>query len=127
MVDEGEDPDVVVEAQFGLVAPLGAPGPAAFPDRQIAVVRIVRLEAVEAILSELDARDIPTLLVHNKVDLLPHLDFDMEQAIANLRRVNPDCAILPVSARTGEGLEAWIGWLDEVRTAASAADPAAAE
>jgi hydrogenase nickel incorporation protein HypB len=44
-----------------------------------------------------------------------------------MRRVNPDCAILPVSARTGEGLEAWIGWIDEVRTAASAVHPAAAE
>jgi hydrogenase nickel incorporation protein HypB len=67
------------------------------------------------------------LVLMNKVDLLPHLDFDMEHAIGNMRRVNPDCAILPVSARTGEGLEAWIGWIDEVRTAASAVHPAAAE
>ncbi len=66
------------------------------------------------------------LVLMNKTDLLPHLDFDMEQAIANVRRVNRTCGILPVSARTGEGLDAWISWLDEARTTVSAARQAAA-
>lgn len=53
------------------------------------------------------------LVVLNKVDLLPHVDFDVAHCIANLRRVNPSVEVLLVSARTGQGLEAWIDWLLE--------------
>jgi hydrogenase nickel incorporation protein HypB len=60
-------------------------------------------------------------MVLNKIDLLPHVDFDVDRAIANARAVNPDIAVLHVSARTGEGLEAWYGWLREQRAAARAA------
>jgi hydrogenase nickel incorporation protein HypB len=49
----------------------------------------------------------------NKCDLLPHLDFDIELAEACARRVNPDLTILRVSATTGEGLDRWIDWLLE--------------
>jgi hydrogenase nickel incorporation protein HypB len=42
----------------------------------------------------------------NKTDLLPHLDFDVEAAIANARKVNPRIKVLQVSARTGEGMDA---------------------
>ena len=52
-----------------------------------------------------------TLIILNKTDLLPHLDFSVEQAIANVRQVNPDAPILQLSARTGEGLSAWNDWL----------------
>jgi hydrogenase nickel incorporation protein HypB len=51
------------------------------------------------------------LLLLNKVDLLPHVDFDMAKAAANARAVNPALEILEVSARTGEGLESWYAWL----------------
>jgi len=51
------------------------------------------------------------LMVLNKTDLLPHLDFDVDKAIAYARRVNPEIEVLRVSARSGEGLEAWAGWL----------------
>lgn len=51
------------------------------------------------------------LVLLNKVDLLPHLDFDIETAEANIRRVNPRARILRVSARSGEGMGAWHGWL----------------
>jgi hydrogenase nickel incorporation protein HypB len=61
------------------------------------------------------------IMVLNKTDLLPHVDFDVERAIENARAVNPDIAVLQVSARTGEGLEAWYGWLREHRAAARAA------
>lgn len=60
------------------------------------------------------------LVLMNKTDLLPHLEFDMDQAIANARRVNPRSTILPVSARTGEGLNAWIDWLTDAQATAAA-------
>jgi hydrogenase nickel incorporation protein HypB len=52
-----------------------------------------------------------TLVILNKTDLLPHLDFSVEQAIANVRRVNPNATMLQISARTGEGLDAWFAWI----------------
>jgi hydrogenase nickel incorporation protein HypB len=51
------------------------------------------------------------LVLVNKVDLLPYLDFDMDGFLGNLRRVNPAAEVLPVSARTGEGVDAWCDWL----------------
>jgi hydrogenase nickel incorporation protein HypB len=53
------------------------------------------------------------LMLLNKVDLLPHLDFDVEACIALTRRVNPAIGILAVSARTGEGMPAFYRWLHE--------------
>ncbi|MCW2687329.1 MAG: hydrogenase accessory protein HypB [Mycobacterium sp.] len=47
----------------------------------------------------------------NKIDLVPHLDADVDAYIANVRQVNPAATILPVSARTGAGMPAWFGWL----------------
>jgi len=51
------------------------------------------------------------LVVINKIDLLPHLDFSLEDFLGNLDRVNPGVAHMLVSARTGEGVEAFAGWL----------------
>jgi hydrogenase nickel incorporation protein HypB len=51
------------------------------------------------------------LMILNKTDLLPHLDFDVARVIANAREVNPDIIVQSVSARTGEGLDAWYGWI----------------
>ena len=51
------------------------------------------------------------LAILNKTDLAPHCDVDMDLYEANLRRVNPDIEILRLSARTGEGMQAWIEWL----------------
>jgi hydrogenase nickel incorporation protein HypB len=53
------------------------------------------------------------LMVLNKTDLLPYVDFDVAQCIANARRVNPAIEVVQLSARTGEGLDAWIDWLLE--------------
>lgn len=47
----------------------------------------------------------------NKTDLLPHLDFDIDLFEGNVRQVNPSATILRVSARTGERLDAWHEWL----------------
>jgi hydrogenase nickel incorporation protein HypB len=51
------------------------------------------------------------LMILNKTDLLPHLDFDVARVIANAREVNPDIIVQSISARTGEGLDAWYGWI----------------
>ena len=51
------------------------------------------------------------LMVLNKIDLLPHLDFDVPRCIDYARRVNPAIEVLLVSAKTGAGLDAWVDWL----------------
>ncbi|HQR26444.1 MAG TPA: hydrogenase nickel incorporation protein HypB [Nocardioides sp.] len=51
------------------------------------------------------------LVVVNKTDLLPYVDFDVDRCTADARRLNPDVAVIPLSVRTGENLEAWHGWL----------------
>jgi hydrogenase nickel incorporation protein HypB len=58
----------------------------------------------------------------NKTDLLPYLDFSVPDALANVRRSNPKATTYEVSARTGEGLEAWFRWIRaEVNAAREAA------
>jgi hydrogenase nickel incorporation protein HypB len=59
--------------------------------------------------------------VLNKMDLLPHLDFDVGAAVANARSVNPALRFFFTSARTGEGMDAWYDFL---RTRVEAASPA---
>jgi hydrogenase nickel incorporation protein HypB len=51
------------------------------------------------------------LMVLNKVDLLPHVQFDVERCIAYARRVNPAIEVLQVSATRGDGMNAWVHWL----------------
>ncbi len=50
-------------------------------------------------------------VVVNKIDLLPHLDFDLDLFLANLRAVNPGAAVIQVSARTSAGIGEWCSWL----------------
>jgi hydrogenase nickel incorporation protein HypB len=52
-----------------------------------------------------------SLMLLNKIDLLPHLDFDVAACLANARRVNPSIAIIEVSATSGQGLDAWLDWI----------------
>lgn len=52
------------------------------------------------------------VMVVNKVDLLPYVDFDVAQCVAYARRVNPALEVMLVSARTGEGMADWLGWLE---------------
>jgi hydrogenase nickel incorporation protein HypB len=56
------------------------------------------------------------LVLINKIDLLPHLEFDLDRLLYNIDQVHPDVETLAMSARTGEGIQAWRDWL--VRTAA---------
>ncbi|RDI24280.1 hydrogenase nickel incorporation protein HypB [Pseudacidovorax intermedius] len=53
------------------------------------------------------------LMVLNKVDLLPHLRFDVQRCIDMARRVNPTLQVLQLSATTGQGMDAWLDWLLE--------------
>jgi hydrogenase nickel incorporation protein HypB len=58
--------------------------------------------------------------VLNKVDLLPHLDFEVDKAMACAREVNPELRFFLTSARTGEGLDTWFDFLrQQVRSPAS--------
>jgi hydrogenase nickel incorporation protein HypB len=54
------------------------------------------------------------LVVVNKIDLLPHLDFDLGLFLSHLDAVHPGVERLAVSARTGEGVDAWREWLATV-------------
>ena len=51
------------------------------------------------------------LMLLNKIDLLPYVDFDVAQCLDYARRVNPALQILQLSARTGEGMTIWLDWL----------------
>ena len=63
------------------------------------------------------------LLLLNKTDLLPHVDFDPERALECARRVNPDIVEMRLSARSGEGMAVWLDWVRErVRRATGAAE-----
>jgi hydrogenase nickel incorporation protein HypB len=61
------------------------------------------------------------LVLVNKIDLLPHLEFDLDRFLHNLEKVNPEVERILVSARTGEGIEAWRDWLERVPGRARAA------
>lgn len=52
-------------------------------------------------------------LLINKIDVLPYFDFDLEECKRRVLKLNPDMKIIPISARTGEGMDEWIDWLKE--------------
>ena len=51
------------------------------------------------------------VLLINKIDVLPYFDFDMDKVVEYAHRRNPKLEIFPVSAKTGEGMDAWCDWL----------------
>jgi len=51
------------------------------------------------------------LALLTKVDLMPHLDFDRDLLLRNIEQVHPGMTVLEVSSKTGEGLDAWLGWI----------------
>lgn len=59
------------------------------------------------------------LVLVNKIDLLPYVDFDLAACTDYARAVNPGLEFLPVSATTGAGLDRWYEWLAEQRRAAA--------
>jgi len=56
------------------------------------------------------------LCIINKTDLLPYVDFSVDSAMNNARRLNPNLEFILMSARTGEGMEKWYTWLEERMT-----------
>ena len=58
------------------------------------------------------------LMILNKCDLLPYLDFDVPRCIDYARRVNPEIAVIEVSARSGDGIALWLDWIEVSRDAA---------
>ena len=62
------------------------------------------------------------LMVVTKTDLLPHLDFDVDRLIDNARRINPTIGVLKLSAKTGEGINRWLHWLETARALRLATD-----
>ncbi len=68
-----------------------------------------------------------SLMLINKIDLLPHLSFDMDKTIDFALRVNPRLQVIPLSATSGEGFDAWLAWLLARREEARAGVSAPAE
>ena len=52
-----------------------------------------------------------SVMLLNKIDLLPYLEFDIEKCLDYARRVNPDIHVIRLSAKSGEGLAEWTGWI----------------
>lgn len=51
----------------------------------------------------------------NKIDVLPYFDFDMEKCVKNIHMRNPGAKVIPICAKTGEGIDQWADWLLEQR------------
>lgn len=60
------------------------------------------------------------LVIVNKSDLLPYVDFDVDECLRRIRQINPRAEFLTLSATTGEGFAAWYGWLDGATSQAAA-------
>lgn len=58
-----------------------------------------------------------SIMLLNKIDLLPYLKFDVEKCLACAREVNPSIEIFLVSATSGEGMDRWLDWLETQRCA----------
>jgi hydrogenase nickel incorporation protein HypB len=53
------------------------------------------------------------LTIVNKIDILPYVSFDLEEAVRNLKEINPQAQLKALSAKTGEGMEEWINWIKD--------------
>ncbi len=51
------------------------------------------------------------VLLINKIDVLPYFDFDLNAVVERAKKINPNITVLPICARTGEGIELWADWL----------------
>ena len=86
--------------------------PAAFDlgeDAKVAILSVT--EGEDKPLKYPDMFTAAKIAILNKIDLAPHCDADLDAYEANLKRINPEITVLRVSARTGEGMDAWCEWL----------------
>jgi len=56
---------------------------------------------------------VSSVLLLNKIDLLPYVDFDMERFQSDALKVNPRLTVMAISCKTGEGLDTWFSWIEE--------------
>lgn len=56
---------------------------------------------------------VSSVLLLNKIDLLPYLEFDMEHFHSDALKVNPNLTVMAISCKTGEGLDTWFSWIEE--------------
>ena len=86
--------------------------PAAFDLGEACKVAILSVtEGEDKPLKYPDMFEAADLMLIHKIDLLPHVDFDVARCIDAARQVHPGLQILQLSARSGEGLESWYEWL----------------
>jgi len=87
--------------------------PAAFDLGEAAKVAILSVtEGEDKPIKYPDMFHAADILLLNKIDLLPYLDFDVAQCIDYARRINPGIQIFKVSAKTGEGMQDWYRWIE---------------
>jgi hydrogenase nickel incorporation protein HypB len=55
--------------------------------------------------------EIADVMIITKMDTLPVFDFEVDVCIERAKKLNPNIEVFPLSAKTGEGMEAWVGWL----------------
>jgi hydrogenase nickel incorporation protein HypB len=109
-LDMSEDSVLFIENVGNLVCPAG------FDLGEAAKVVILSVtEGEDKPLKYPDMFAAAELMILNKVDLLPHLSFDVERCVGYARKVNPGIAVLQLSAISGDGLGAWYGWIDDKR------------
>jgi hydrogenase nickel incorporation protein HypB len=67
-----------------------------------------------------DAFAAASLMILSKIDLLPHVDFDVERCIGHARAINPEIEVIRLSARSGAGMAEWLTWIERAIAAGSA-------
>ncbi len=107
-LDPKEDTALMIENVGNLVCPAGFDLGEA---HKVVVLSVT--EGEDKPLKYPDMFRAASLMLLNKIDLLPHLQFDLQRCIDYARRVNPGIAILAVSASTGQGMDEWLAWIRE--------------
>ncbi|HEY1437997.1 MAG TPA: hydrogenase nickel incorporation protein HypB [Casimicrobiaceae bacterium] len=107
-LDPKEDTALMIENVGNLVCPAGFDLGEA---HKVVVLSVT--EGEDKPLKYPDMFRAASLMLLNKIDLLPYLQFDLQRCLDYARRVNPDIAILSVSASTGKGMEEWLAWIRE--------------
>ncbi len=82
-------------------------------DHKVAILAVTEGEDKPLKYPEMFA--VSDLMVLNKVDLLPYLEFDVKRCIEYAQRINPDIEIIQLSATTGEGVDKWLDWINRHR------------
>ena len=67
----------------------------------------------QALIEKLAQSGAPAILLINKIDVMQYFDFDLDACRRYVTKLNPKIKIIPISARTGEGIEEWANWLRE--------------